>query len=269
MWIGVLAAVGPPARHEEAGRAALVGLGQHQVAVAHRRREEPLVAGEHDIRRPTAPLPAGTARVVLVRRSLPPCFSVMPMPTVIERFCVERHVARVVLHARPACRPSAAYSGALQPHHRDAGLGHRRRAGRARLDLAVHVERGGVGRPRPRAARRRTAGWRCRCAARSTSWCARRDGTRPGRCARRCASACAARARSGWRPRRRASVGSAPYSAPWRTSSASRHRGAAAFDRAAQRGVAGVDVVVLELGGLVVGVDADHGVSWIDAGTPL
>ncbi|MNT20273.1 hypothetical protein D3C72_1555770 [compost metagenome] len=29
-------------------------------------------------------LPAGTARVVLVRTSLPPCFSVMPMPTVIE-----------------------------------------------------------------------------------------------------------------------------------------------------------------------------------------
>ena len=35
---------------------------------------------------PQGPAPAGTARVVLVRTSLPPCFSVMPMPTVMPGF---------------------------------------------------------------------------------------------------------------------------------------------------------------------------------------
>jgi hypothetical protein len=38
----------------------------------------------------------------------------------------------------------------------------------------------------------------------------------------------------------------------------------AAFNRAPQHGVAGVDVVVPELGSLVVGVDADHDVSCDD-----
>src|SRR5215468_9531966 len=36
---------------------------------------------------PGPPLPVATARVVLARTSVPPCFSVMPMPMVTERLC--------------------------------------------------------------------------------------------------------------------------------------------------------------------------------------
>ena len=52
-------------------------LREHQEAVAHRRRTEPLVAGERRTRRRR---PAARAVVVLARTSQPPCFSVMPMP---------------------------------------------------------------------------------------------------------------------------------------------------------------------------------------------
>jgi lambda repressor-like predicted transcriptional regulator len=62
---------------------------------------------------PHGPLPAGTARVVLLRTSLPPCFSVMPMPTVME-------VLRSSGMSRASCSfdaslsRSAAYSAALR-----------------------------------------------------------------------------------------------------------------------------------------------------------
>src|SRR5262249_29121174 len=36
---------------------------------------------------PGPPLPVATALVVLARTSVPPCFSVMPMPMVTERLC--------------------------------------------------------------------------------------------------------------------------------------------------------------------------------------
>ncbi len=62
---------------------------------------------------PQAPTPAGTARVVLVRRSLPPCFSVMPMPTVIERFCASGR-SRASCSSEPSSGPVAAYSGAFR-----------------------------------------------------------------------------------------------------------------------------------------------------------
>jgi hypothetical protein len=76
----VLAAVGVPARHEEARRAAVGRARDDQVRVAHRRREEPLVAADR-VRPPRPPPSSGVAAVVLARTSEPPCFSVMPMPT--------------------------------------------------------------------------------------------------------------------------------------------------------------------------------------------
>ena len=88
------------------------------------------------------------------------------------------------------------------------------------------------------------------------------------RCARRWAKACAARARSGWRPRQRAT--SPPRRIP-RPGARVRHR-AIAPRRVRPRGaarVAGVDVVVLELGRLVVGVNADHDVSCAPASAQL
>jgi hypothetical protein len=76
----VAAAVGQHARQEQAAQAGR-GLRQHQEGVAHRRREEPLVAGDAVARAPVVAA-SGSARVVLARTSEPPCFSVMPMPMV-------------------------------------------------------------------------------------------------------------------------------------------------------------------------------------------
>jgi hypothetical protein len=73
-------AVGQHARQEEARQAAR-RLRQHQEGVAHRRRHEPLVAGQAVARAPGV-VPSGSACVVLARTSEPPCFSVMPMPMV-------------------------------------------------------------------------------------------------------------------------------------------------------------------------------------------
>src|SRR6188508_2115707 len=67
---------------------------------------------------PHAPSPAGAARVVLVRRSLPPCFSVMPMPTVMERFCVSG-TSRASCSRDASSVPTAAYSG---PFRRIRGM---------------------------------------------------------------------------------------------------------------------------------------------------
>ena len=73
---------GQEARQQEAGEPAL-RLRQHQERIAHRRRHEPFVAGEGYSTRPAA---AGWAAVVvLARTSVPPCFSVMPMPMVTPR----------------------------------------------------------------------------------------------------------------------------------------------------------------------------------------
>jgi hypothetical protein len=84
---GVAAAVGEPARHEEAGEPA-GGLGQHQEGVGHRRRAEPLVAGEAV----GAVGGRASAVVVLARTSEPPCFSVMAMPQVAPAFSAGRAV---------------------------------------------------------------------------------------------------------------------------------------------------------------------------------
>ena len=79
--IALTRAVGKEARHQEAGEPAL-RLRQHQEGVRHRRGEEPFVPGDaiDAVRR------SGSARVVLARTSVPPCFSVIPMPSVTPRF---------------------------------------------------------------------------------------------------------------------------------------------------------------------------------------
>ncbi len=82
---GVAAAVGQDARHQEAGQA-LVGLGEHEEEVGHRRRAEPLVAGQLVLRRRRPLRSAGRATVVLARTSEPPCFSVIAMPAIAEPF---------------------------------------------------------------------------------------------------------------------------------------------------------------------------------------
>ncbi len=67
------------ARHQETGQPAR-RLRQHQKHVAHRRRHEPLVTGN------AITFAVRRAWVVLARTSVPPCFSVMPMPMVTPVF---------------------------------------------------------------------------------------------------------------------------------------------------------------------------------------
>ena len=129
MWIGFLLPSGRQRGMQKQVRPRSSVLREHQEDVAHRRREEPLVAGEQ-VLRAQAPSPAGSARVVLVRRSVPPCFSVMPMPTVIERFCASGRsarrtrstsaaapirVQRRVARAAAGCRPWSSTSGRSSP----------------------------------------------------------------------------------------------------------------------------------------------------------
>ena len=57
------------------------GLREHEEQVAHRRRAEPLVAGERVLAaRPAAAVRAARATVVFARTSEPPCFSVIAIP---------------------------------------------------------------------------------------------------------------------------------------------------------------------------------------------
>ena len=107
-------AVGAEARHQEAGEPAR-RLRQHQEGVAHRRRHEPFVAGDRRSHRPPA-----ARGVVLARTSVPPCFSVMPMPSVMPdllppgpetlgRSCAGhdlRHQPRQAAPARPQAPPT-------------------------------------------------------------------------------------------------------------------------------------------------------------------
>ena len=105
---------GPPARQQEAGQPAR-RLRQHQEAVGHRRREEPLVADQLRTRRRR---PAAWRRVVLARTSLPPCFSVMPMPMVTPRLSRDRRRRAGRSAARPPWRPIRRSAGAW----RSAGI---------------------------------------------------------------------------------------------------------------------------------------------------
>ena len=57
-----------------------VGLGEDEEGVAHRRRAEPLVAGELVLGARARRRSAAGAVVVLARTSEPPCFSVIAIP---------------------------------------------------------------------------------------------------------------------------------------------------------------------------------------------
>ena len=83
---------GPEARHEKAGQPAR-RLRQHQEGIAHRRGQKPFVSGDR------IASPAGVAVVELARTSVPPCFSVMPMPSVMPGFSHHGRNVRVVAAA--------------------------------------------------------------------------------------------------------------------------------------------------------------------------
>ena len=61
---------------------------------------------------PQAPLPAATAVVVLVRKSLPPCFSVMPMPMVSAGLS-RKTTSRASYSLQASLDSSCAQSGAF------------------------------------------------------------------------------------------------------------------------------------------------------------
>ena len=101
-------------------------------ASLHRRRHEPFVAMKaEDCRRRTA-----RARVVLVRRSEPPWFSVMPMPTRAEVFqivpaesCGRSRARRFAAAIRPRLPAHGAMSA---PSRKSSRAGNRRRFRSAR-----------------------------------------------------------------------------------------------------------------------------------------
>ena len=134
----VHAAVGQEARHQETGESAC-GLGQHQEGVRHRRGHEPLVAGD-DVFGARAALPTGSAFVVVARTSVPPCFSVMPMPMVTALFFAAGAKLGSYLTRQDACGTHSLASVGLEQQHRHGGVGHGDRAAVSGLHLRRHVE---------------------------------------------------------------------------------------------------------------------------------
>ena len=101
---------------------------------------------------PGPPSPAGSAVVVLARTSVPPCFSVMPMPMVTPRLAAAGLKARVVLCARGSAAATRRELR-LQQQRRHRGVGHGHRAAVPGFHLRRHVEAGrardvGAGVPR-------------------------------------------------------------------------------------------------------------------------
>ena len=105
-------------------------------------------------RAPQASSPSGSARVVLARTSEPPCFSVMPMPSVTAVFCASgaKRASYCVLAMRVRQRFVQRRVGAQRRRHRVA---HRHRAQHRRLGLRPQDEAGraldvraGAARPR-------------------------------------------------------------------------------------------------------------------------
>ena len=132
----VLRSVRSPAGHEKT-RQAPRRLRQHEERVAHRRRDEELVADEF-VSLPPPSAPTGMARVVLARTSEPPCFSVIAMPIVTPCFCIGGNIARIV-DARLDLRQPLRGEISLQFEAGRRGEGHGDRAAVAGLDLGLHV----------------------------------------------------------------------------------------------------------------------------------
>ena len=140
----VLGAIGPVARHVEAGRAAF-RAGHHEVRVAHRRREEPLVAGDQVL----AAAPLATQR--FSARGVGPHVGA----TLLLRHAhadedrvllFQRDIPRIV-RARIELRRERCEQFGFALQYRNARESHRVRALRARLDLPVHRESGRIGSP--------------------------------------------------------------------------------------------------------------------------
>ena len=176
----LLSPVAEQPRHQEAGEP-LLRLRQHEEGVRHRRRHEPFVAGEAV---EAGRLPAPPC-VMLARTSVPPCFSVMPMPRVSPAFSTGGFWRLVVFARGHARRPFAEQLWARH-QRRQRGVGHGHRAEMPAFELRRQVEARG---PRPGAAcrsprrrfpRSRNAGRRRSSGASARD---RPDGTRPGRCA--------------------------------------------------------------------------------------
>ena len=143
MWNAVALAVGREARHQEAGEAAL-GLGEDEEGVAHRRRAEPLVAGELVLgARPAAVQRRGDRRVgahvgaalLLGHRH----------PAQRARSCRRPGAARAVVVERGEARLPLGGELGLLAQRRDHRVGHRDRAAdpglglRRRMNIAARA----------------------------------------------------------------------------------------------------------------------------------
>ena len=129
----VAAAVGQDARQQEARQPA-VGLREHQERVAHRRRAEPLVAGE---------LVLGARSAAVQRRARPWCWRARP-----SRPASRSSPCRT---ARRPCRPAGTRRGSYavevsRGSHSAASSGVARSAGTRRVG---HRDRAARARPRP------------------------------------------------------------------------------------------------------------------------
>ena len=177
-----------------------VGLREHEEEVAHRRRAEPLVAGELVLgRRPAAvQRPRG---VVLARTSEPPCFSVIAIPHSAPRLLRRGDEARGRTAARSAAAPTRRRARAAR-----AARARRRRSSRSGSRGRPPAEHVHAAPPRATCAPGRGSrhGSACRpCLdARAASARARPGGTRPRRCGGRSGRGCAASAGSRWPPAR-------------------------------------------------------------------
>ena len=147
---------------------------------------------------PGPPPLTGRATVVLARTSVPPCFSVIPMPARAPAFSRRRRVARVVLGGEEARLPLGGQLR-LGAQGRDHRVGHRDRAADPGLGLGHAHEGGAAGdvgaRPRVLPGR----GVQLVLDRHRPSARARRGGTRPRRRGGRSGRGSSASARSRWR----------------------------------------------------------------------
>ena len=146
---------------------------------------------------PGPPPLTGRATVVLARTSVPPCFSVIPIPARAPAFSAAGALRRVVGGGEEARLPLGGQLG-LRAQRRDHRVGHRDRAADPGLGLR-HAHEGGaagdVG-AGPRVLPGRASAARGR--PRRPSARARRGGTRPRRPGCRSGRGCAASAGSRW-----------------------------------------------------------------------
>ena len=178
-------------------------LREDEEGVAHRRRAEPLVAGER-VLAPAAADRRARASCWRARRSRPASRS-SPCRTSAPRLLGGGDEARVVRRSEVRRGSHSAATLGLRRAARDDRVGHRDRAAVAGLDLAPACMKLAARATCAPGAARPTAARAAPCAdARPPSARARRGGTRPRRCGGRSGRGCAAPAGS------RSPVGRAP-----------------------------------------------------------